>query len=224
MHRTALVAFGIGAVVMSLFVAARDAVAHPDYEHVDRALVDNSGKPLKLVRHYSDGIIATDPCKLILRDEAGLVLGETEFARNISVACWSSSDCLAFRFDSFMPLLPDEVLHIRGGVMRRASPWWGPLGVLADLVNHWLAYLCALGVLFMPVAAVRAAMRSKPGIRRNVSLAIGWVGGGVVLLAWFLVVVMQSPLSLPLLSVLSVLVFYADRWWGRRGNLGEAQQ
>ena len=204
------------AVVFFLLSFGRSASAHPEYDEVDRTLHDGAGRRLQLVRHYVDGIIAGDPCKIVLRDEAGTVLGETEFARSISVVCWSNSDCLVFRSDSFMPILPDEVFRVRAGRLEAASVWWRPFGIAADLLDHWLGYLAMLGIFFLPVAGFQGAMRSKPGLVRNLRLAISVLGGGLILLLWFYAAVVLTPLSFPVLAVLIGATLVTDRWWSRR--------
>jgi hypothetical protein len=203
-------------VLLLLLLVGTLAGAHPEYDEVDRTLHDGAGRRLQLVRHYVDGIIAGDPCKIVLRDEAGTVLGETEFARSISVVCWSNSDCLVFRSDSFMPILPDEVFRVHAGRLERASVWWRPLGIAADLLDHWLGYLAMLAVFFLPIAGFQGAMRSKPGVVRNLRLTISVLGGGLILLLWFYAAVVLTPLSFPMLTVLISLTLIADRWWNRR--------
>src|SRR5262249_28426042 len=56
-----------------------------DYEVEVLRLPDNHGGELRVVRHWSDGIMMLDPVKVMVYDAAGKVLAETPYLRAAAV-------------------------------------------------------------------------------------------------------------------------------------------
>ena len=192
---------------IALLVGAGRASAHPNTRGLVRMLDEpTSGRSVRLMWECGDGIFAVDPCKLLLHDEQGALLGETGMARITSWLCWSRSDCVAFAFHSWLPLLPDEVWRIRGGSIWLASNWWRPLGTAIHLWDHWYLYLPMLGLFFLPILLVRDSVWPRPVALRVVGLTIAIAVGGLFLLVWLYLAVVLLPLSLPLLVLLIALV------------------
>ena len=186
-----------------MLLGAGPASAHPNTRGLDRLLKDpTSGRSVLLFVECGDGWFAVDPCKLLLHDERGVLLGETKMARITSWVCWSGSDCVVFSFDSWLPVLPDEVWRIHGGSVWLASNWWRPMGPVVHLWETRYLYFPMLGLFLLPFWAVRRELRSGRGVVRVLGVAMAVTGGGVFLLLWLYLVVVLMPLSLPLLAVL----------------------
>lgn len=83
--------------------------AHPPYERVSRSLGDTSTGQVTLIKSYVDGIVFTDPVKLVVRNREGGTVSETEYARDLAILCWSSVACTVFQYDGFLPLAPSKV-------------------------------------------------------------------------------------------------------------------
>lgn len=188
--------------LLTLF-GARSVSAHPNTRGLDRTLKDPaSGRSVRLIWECGDGILAVDPCKLLLHDERDVRLGETEMARITSWVCWSDSDCVAFSFHSWLPVLPEQVWRIQGGSSWLVSTWWRPIGTVVHLWTSRFLYLPMLGLFFLPAVAARRELWSGRGVFRILGLGLVVTGSCVFLLLWLYLVVVLMPLSLPLLGML----------------------
>ena len=84
-------------VVMFIVVCvAGFANAHPDYERTVTSIVDDDGQQLNIVLHYTDGIVATDPVKLIIYGTDGTSVAETPYFRDITVHSLSDGKLWVF--------------------------------------------------------------------------------------------------------------------------------
>ena len=198
--------------ILTLLLFSATAAAHPSYERVDRILIDKTGQEVHIVKYYIDGIAFTDPVRLIVRDQAGVILAETDFGRDVSVICWTASDYLVFRYDGFFPVWPRDVWILCGSsLVRTDSLLLYLLGVVVPFWDHWRGYLTALGVFLIPFGAHRLVKLVKPVILRKVLLVCIYVLGGFLLLSWLYIVVALSYLSLPLCAGLIGIVLYLLR-------------
>jgi hypothetical protein len=188
------------------------ALAHPPYERLDRVLSTESGESVYLVRAYMDGILGSDPVKLVVRDARGKVLAETDYRRDVSLLCLTAARCLVFQFDGALPVLPARMYRLNGGSLARTGDWWlVPVGVLDHVWNHLLGYAIALGVIFVVVAVHRRADAAPPGAARTIKLAVVFVVGGIILFFWFYVLLILTELSLPIAVALFVVMLMAAR-------------
>ena len=65
-----------------VFADASPAQAHPPYEHLERAITDESGRQLRVFKSYTDGIVITDPVTLVIRDADDRTVADTGYGRN----------------------------------------------------------------------------------------------------------------------------------------------
>jgi len=193
--------------------------AHPAYEHTVRSLTDASGAYVDIVKSYIDGIVFTDPVKLVVRPRTGgAPVAETGFQRDVSLLCWSRSKCVAFGFDGFFPIWPSVVWHVStNGLTRVEGRGIRLIGVLAPLWDHRLGYLLALVLLAVPAGLFKtvSALRQAKGYRAVVRVCAAVVGSGWLLL-WGYAVILLSDLSFPLVLLLVALVIGLLRVW-RKG-------
>ena len=182
------------------------AMAHSPYEHLERVATDNSGRPLYLYKSYTDGIFFTDPVKLVVRDAEDRMVADTEYGRDISVICWRSRPCVVFRYDGFVPLLPENIWRLENGQLQATrSAGLVVLGVIAPLWTNALGYLLSVFALGAPFPILWLLLRSRRSDGRNAFMAV--LGVGMVLCTalglglWLYVVVFLSYLSLPLVVV-----------------------
>lgn len=125
------------AVVLILALAV-PASAHPDYETPVTTVKGAAGENLKVVLHYTDGIIGVDPVKLHVVDPAGKIVAETTYARDYVTLDSGDGRLYVFRVD-------DDALRfwqgweLDGGTLKEMPTSLG-LALSANLRAHWLAY------------------------------------------------------------------------------------
>lgn len=186
--------------------AARPVLAHPPYEHLERVVKDDGGRSLSLKKSYVDGILFTDPVKLVVRDDDDRTIVETEYGRELTVLCWSSRSCVVFRYDGLLPVLPQNVWRFRGGhLYEDRSPGLVALGVVAPLWGNASGYLfsfASVGVPFLVFWLLSGPSRSP---RRAALMSIAALGALLYAVIWLYTVVLLSRLSLPLVIVACVI-------------------
>jgi hypothetical protein len=199
-------------LLLALVVLPALASAHPPYEHVAAVVPGPGGEPLSLVRSYVDGIVVSDPVKMVVQDKAGVVLDETAYVRDISMSCARADRCLLFLFDGPTPVFPIRILRLSGTrfvQVRDTRLQW--LGLVVHLQNHWFGYLQAVAFFLLPFAALRITWRRSRGRMRVFLCVVVAVGGVFVLLSWLWVMSMLTETSLPIALLLVAFVVAADR-------------
>jgi hypothetical protein len=148
-------------------------LAHPPYEHPERVITDGNGRSLHLVKSYVDGIVFTDPVKLVIRDADDRTVAETEYGRDLAVVCWGSRPCVVFRYDGVAPVVPTNVWRLEGGQLRDArSPALIALGVIAPLWDHAGGYAFSIVALGVPLVVFWLLLRSPDSRRRTLLMAV----------------------------------------------------
>jgi hypothetical protein len=187
-----------GLIVISPSIAG----AHPPYEHQDRVITEASGRRLRLMRSYVDGIMMSDPVKLVVRDVDDRTVAETEYGRDLAVICPGPAACLVFRYDGFAPVVPANAWWFRNGELRATgSPALLALGMVLPLREHWVGYLVSLALLTAPFMVGWLIWRPQPSPVRAGILGLIALLAVPYLFFWFYGVVILSELSLPLVSV-----------------------
>jgi hypothetical protein len=129
------------------------ALAHPPYE--GRAIViKGTDGNVEVVKSYVDGIVFTDPAKIIVRSP-GRVHAETPYYRDISMACVTGR-CLVAASDSALLFIPQHVWLVEGASLRSTdSLSLRLLGTAVHLWDHLVGY--AFAVLFgvLPVLGLQ---------------------------------------------------------------------
>jgi hypothetical protein len=193
------------------------ASAHEPYEMPAAVLVDSSGERFNVVKRYTDGIVFTDPVRLVVRNAQGATVAETDAGRDISLLCPTERRCVAFRYDGLMPVVPEDVWWLEGSEVRKAQSVLLTLaGVVVPLWDHWLGYLLALGFLWVPLVALRRAWARPTTAVNGVLLVVVGLSASGIWLACLYVVVLLSYLSLPLVAALSLGVSFVGRRLRRR--------
>lgn len=193
-----LLRFGIFGLL--LFAAATELRAHPPYEILERVVVDESGRRLRLVMSYQDGIFLSDPVKLVIRDARDRSLAETDYGRYVALLCRRPPSCTVFRYDGLLPVLPEDVWILEAGQLRpERSLGLVLLGVVAPLWTRGGAYLLAVVTLAAPVLLLWLVSRAGVAGWRTL---LGIIASVFYLALWLYVVVLLSSLSLPLVILL----------------------
>jgi hypothetical protein len=184
-----------------ILCCASTTSAHPDYEHLERVVTDGSGRQLHLVKWYWDGLVFTDPVTLLVRGADGKTLAKTPPGRDVSVVCWPTARCLAFRYEGFLPVVPEDVWVLREGRLDRVDSIWAiglrALGIVVPLWTNWLGYLVATALAFPPFVLLPLVARWR-GVVRDIIVVLLCIAGPLYLIPWTYVVVALSDLSLPL--------------------------
>jgi len=198
-------------LTVAVFLVPGGAWCHPPYERVAHTLTDPSGTKLLLVRSFIDGIVLSDPVKLVVRDAHGETLAETEFVRDVSTFCPAADRCLIFLFEGSAPFLPKQTLRLSGHSLVPATGGWLPLlGVVMHVWNHWLGYLMTLVVVFLPFVVLRRLWRLRNNTIRVAGLALAVPVSALVLFAWLWVILGLSDLSFTVASILIGGVILAE--------------
>jgi hypothetical protein len=194
-------------VVLACLAVSGTAVAHPPYEHVDRVVTDQTGREQTISKSYVDGIIFTDPVKLVVRDDDDRTLVETEYGRDVSVFCRRAGRCVVFLYEGALSVLPQNVWTLEGGRLRETrSGLLFALGIIAPLWDHAGGYLFALCALVVPGAVLWLAWTiRRPRLKTAMTAAFG-LAVIPYLCVWLYCIVGLSYLSLPLVAVVGTLV------------------
>jgi hypothetical protein len=197
------------------------AGAHPAYEGAPRLIKTASGN-IEVVKSYIDGIMMTDPAKLVVRS-GGAVLFETPYYRDTSLVC-GMSRCLIVAAESPFALIPEHTWVLEGSSLRRADSFGSRVfGTWVHLWDHKLGYLMALLFAIIPFAAMRQVMRAsapKSSLAGCLTALVA-MGAAALLLMWFYAVVMLSELWLPWTLLLAVVPFFGGQVIARwRAGLG----
>jgi hypothetical protein len=189
-------------LAFSCLVWPSSAGAHPPYEVPERVITDGSGHSLQLVKSYVDGILFTDPVKLVIRDADDRTVAETEYGRDLSVVCWRTRPCVVFRYDGLGSVLPSDVWRLEGGQLRDArSPALVALGIVAPLWDHAGGYALSIVLLAIPLLVIWLLIRSPVSRRRTLLLAVTGLASVPYFGIWLYTVALLSYLSLPLVIV-----------------------
>jgi hypothetical protein len=177
-----------------LLCFATPLYAHAPYERVYGTYESESGRQVQLVLSYVDGIVGTDPVKLVLRDTSGEVLHETPFMRDAALMCPSLSSCRLFEYDPPVRLRPLRVVRVReSGFEPESSLWLTAVGSVLPLWEHWLELLVACVAL----AAVPLAAQFLASRRRSPLVVAAWVVLVVGAIPWLFFWLFGVGLNLP---------------------------
>ena len=183
--------------LLALLAVSPPAFAHRPYERLERVITSPSGARISLVLSYVDGIMLSDPVKLVVRDAQGKTLAETGYVTDVSLLCPSSGRCFAFLFDGSPIIVPRQVYRVVDTGLLEAKEWWLlPLGVVAHVTYHWVGYSLVLLCIFVPVVVLRRTCRApRQGLLRTIGLVAGFPAG-VLLYGLCLWGLLMSELSL----------------------------
>jgi hypothetical protein len=204
----------VSLLLAALLCLAAPASSHPPYERAAGTILGSGGQRIHLVRAYVDGIVLSDPVKLVLRDDQGVVLDETDYVRDVSLLCPTAERCLVFLFDGATPLFPIEVLRLSGTTLvpvQGRTPLW--LGLAVHLQNHALGYLVAVACFALPLIAPYVVWRLSHGVVRVLLVLVVSVAGTLVLASWLWVMYALTEMSLPIALALVGCVAAAVSCW-----------
>jgi hypothetical protein len=195
------------------------ALAHRLYERLERVMMDDRGRELRLVLSYTDGIVMYDPVKLVVRSPDHSVIAETGEARTISVICTRPTVCVVFAYDEVSPL-PGQIWWLKNGQLQAtSSPWLIALGVVAPLWSDAWRYVVAVGFLLLPwpvivilrrigsaESHVSARSFATPA-RQTAVFVVGVVGSVVYYFSCYWMLMMVAELS-PVLAIGSAVLVW----------------
>jgi hypothetical protein len=197
--------------------APAPALAHPPYEHLERVVVDDRGRELRLVLSYVDGIIMYDPVKLVVRDRDDRTIGETGWGRSISVICARPPACVVFVYGELSPVPSQTWRLVNGQLEATPSTTLAALGIVAPLWSNAWSYVVSTGFLLLPWPVLAALWRAgnKPPLEastpsfaravRYMAIACGFVGVAFYcyFCAWMISMLVEMS---PALTVGSALI------------------
>lgn len=195
--------FVIFPILLALFSTI--AQARPFYEKVDRIIEAKDGKKITLARSYLDGFTKLNSVQLIVYDENGTLLLETEFGRDVVVFCKEPDDCFAFLYAGVLSIAPDEIYEIKGHKIVNGGELRLVLyGVIAPLMQNPIKYLLAIFLFVLPVKLF--SYRTRKRFKIN-CLKKGYLGF-LCIIIW-ICFVYNFRILIPLLVVLIDISIFA---------------
>lgn len=181
-------------LAFALCLAPGTAMAHAPYEGKRVALASGS-KRVEVATSYIDGIVFTDPAKVIVEVE-GRVVAETDYYRDTSLVC-TQTRCVVASNDSMFAILPEHVWLVTDGSLVPQSSWlFKAVGLAVHFSQHLLGYSVSTLFLLVPVLHLRrSAHKPLPtsiwsGLLRA-TLTLSSIG---LLFLWLYVVMLVSEL------------------------------
>jgi hypothetical protein len=172
-----------------------------DYEMPLATTTDDQGRQLRVVKHFSDGIIVVDPVKCVIYDPDNKIIGETPYGRDVIVNRAASGELRVYGI-AFV----DRFLH-RGWILRNRtlapmSPLWGHWQALcASICGHWFGY----GISILSCVLAMASLLSS--LRESESWNLGLIPWEISAAAiWLMLNSMYGRLLAPLTLMLSLVV------------------
>jgi hypothetical protein len=131
-----------------------------DYETPVMTLTASDGRELKVVRHFTDGIVMSDPVKIIVYDPHQQVVAETDYLRDLLVRRTSARTFAAYGFD-LAPLVATtwDFDGSRFVQRDRLAGYRAALG--QSLRQRWLGYGIHVLLLVMGVSRYLQDMRAE---------------------------------------------------------------
>lgn len=193
-----------------LTVASWSIEAHAPYERLWATVTDAAGRRLQIVARYTDGILAADPVTIIVRDELGATIVQTESARDAIVRCPTYASCRVFLYEPPFNLRPRVILRLESsGFVAEGADQQGTIGILLPLWHRFPELLFeSLALALVPILAQFLAW-----LPRTKLVVFAWVIFVPIGLAWMLFwlfgVLMNSLISIAWLvlgaSILAVV-------------------
>lgn len=141
---------------------ASPLLAHAPYERLWATVTAPDGRQLAIIARYTDGIIAADPVTVSVRESNGVVIGETDPARDAIVRCPSFESCLVFLYEPPFGLFPRAVLRLTPtGLVREPANRYRIVGAFLPLRHH-VAELLILSVWLAIVPLLAQALARRP--------------------------------------------------------------
>jgi hypothetical protein len=202
-------------VALAVLFPPSNAWAHRPYEIIDR-VHEEGGRQFALVKSYIDGILAVDPVKLVIRANPGNVTDESDYHRDVLVAC-PFNQCAAFSYHDWFTFLPTDVWSLSNGRLERdGSPLLWTLGTFLPLWDHVLGYFAAIGALLLPAWFAIRSWRRSGRTARIVVAVLTLVASLPFLVLWSVIAIVNTRLSVIWISLLSLLVSLGVRQYRRR--------
>lgn len=135
------------------------AAAHPPYERA-AGVLGHPPDELTLAKSYIDGIVFSDPVKLVVRNNSGVTVVETDYGRDLAIICLVQHYCLVFQYDGLLPVTPTRVWRLSPSALvpDDSTALW-LVGIVAPYKEHWLGYLVAVAIVFALAAGFRAQVK-----------------------------------------------------------------
>lgn len=189
------------AVAVLLLLSALDSgpvSAHADYEGPVGTVTGSRGETYTLFLHYTDGIVAVDPVKLVVRDATGRPVSETPYVRGLVLRELPDGRVLAFAVDIRGLSFWEGWAVEDGNLVPLPQPEHTRAALRAHLGYNWLEYgfsaaVCGAAIL-LGAARLRRGPTWSARFHLAASLAFVWVG--------FLL--LHGPLSLLLVAGLTL--------------------
>jgi hypothetical protein len=190
------------AALGSLFIA-RIVFAHPDYEQpLDQfRLQDANGDALKLVRHYTDGIVCGDPVKLLIYDSRGKELAETGYYREILIERTSDGRLQVYGVGMFS--FWDEWV-LENGKLQKSRSLALSKGLMASLKAQWPGYVIWL---VLSLGAVLVYRRRFKGRSSGCLVSAAWI--------WLMGTLMYGSLCISLMLGFTTIGALPILWFFR---------
>jgi hypothetical protein len=204
-------------VLLVLVLSGNLAAAHDDYEVQIASVKDGNNIYFYLFLHYRDGIIGTDPVKLIVYDATGGIVADTDYYRDI-VVLESRTQVFVFAigfrnvFYEHAWVIGDAGQLLTANSLQSLAYSW-----VAIVRNHYVTYGISFLLTLFAAFVLLAGFSDPPRLPRySLTIKCAWI-------AWFCLTVMYGRLSAHAFvtpGVLCVGVFLAMSLWKKGRKKG----
>jgi hypothetical protein len=194
-----------GTVILGLCLrlAPATALAHADGEWTVATVPDPAGGVVRLALHTTDGIVQSDPRKLMIYDEDGKVLAETPYTWDTLVGRGSDGVWRAFAVNK-SSLLFRRAWALRGRGLIADRSWRGYVeGVRLVLRGRGWAYAVSIGIC---VLGIVTWLRKSRRLARESSDEFQATGCGCLAYFWMFVLWIYTPINMPPILIGSLLL------------------
>ena len=160
---------------------ASPTIAHAPYERLWTTVTDPSGRQLRIVARYTDGIFAADPVVVVVLDSNGIKVAEAPSARDALVRCPRYDSCHVFLYEPPGRLFPTHILRLGvTGFTPETAKHHRTVGLVLPLRHRFVELFWeSLFLAIMPVLALFLARRERTAL-----IVVAWVVFVPVAIAW----------------------------------------
>ena len=189
-------------VIILIFVII-SSYSHPPYDISQGYYKATEGKEYKLVKSYVDGILFTDPVKLLIKDIDENTVNETEFCRNICILKWVVKSPVIFGYKHSLSLIPEKIWRINNeGLITSNNKIYKFIGIFYPLFDQFIWYLLSLILFLLPFLFLyRIWKRNRKFKRAILMVSLGAISA-LYLLIWIYAIILLSYQSIWILLIL----------------------
>jgi hypothetical protein len=188
-----------GTVALAVLMVPCFVHAHPDAERTLAMITGPAGETLRLARHTTDGVMMSDPVKLVVYNHEGKAIAETPYARDTIVAQGRDGVWRAFQVDGYS-LFFRRAWALQGRQLVPDRSWTARIEGIRSL--HWGFYV--LSAVIGAIGVVTSLRKSRR-LARTKSEEFQPTGCGCLAFFWMFIIGIYLPVNLPPILLLGLI-------------------